>query len=300
MILSEPKLLKRSDKSEPKKNRILGEIEQYFTSPNKTCVHFGRSGDKFSVIKLLISDSAINDAVEPQTVANALLSLYPNREFVKDFTFFAKHNVEYEIIIIDDTCNWRTENNKLLRMTFKKSFDDYEVTIKTIEIIAQKDFQQYLVSKFRVNKTAKPLNYATSELEGYLSDVSSVYGVDRNDVTLFPGDVDLLCYSDDYALSNVFEFKKHTSSGYGELKDQSFMKYIARDAKKYRGIAEFCKSLGKNYFYNVIYSTRIGEEKIIKLEKVKFEFDKLVLEDSVLIEYRSKDGFINSIKNFCV
>ena len=296
MNLSEPTLFKRSDKSRPARNTFLGDIEQYFTSSNNTCVHFGNNSGKIFVIKLLKSDAVIGEEVSCEEVFDSLLQLYPNREFLKDFYFFAKHNIDYEIVIIYDNCNWKLENNNVVTVDFKMDGNAESGIKQSVRILSQKDFQRGLVAKFGINRTAKPLKYATTEFEGFLSDISTIYCT-RNDITLFPGDVDLLTYSDDYAHFDVFEFKKHTAAGGDStLKEQSFLKYITRDRKKYYGLADLCKCLGKDYFFNVLYSTRLGEEKIVKIEKINSA--NLSLINSVLIEFDDKASLIKQIKNF--
>lgn len=296
MILREPQLFNRDTGRAPAKNTFLGNVEQYFKASNNTCVHFGKNGNGgYSVIKLLTTDANIDGQISHADVCTALCVLYPNNEFIKDVIFFAQRNIDYKIVIINDDCDWSTENNCVLVVDFHYNIGANVAMVNTISRIHQKNFQQYLVDTYGKNRTRKPLIYATTNFEGYLSDVSIV-GCQRQDITLFPGDVDLLTYSKHYHLCDIFEFKKHTPrGGNSTLAEQSFLKYINKDRKKYQGLAELAHSLGKDYFYNVLYSTRKGEENIVKIEKVSCT---LQLVDEILIEYDTNNNFIAKIKNF--
>ena len=102
------------------------------------------------------------------------------------------------------------------------------------------------------------------------------------------GDIDLVLYTNDNVLCDIFEFKKHTKfGGCSTIEDQTFMKYIAMDHKKYTGIANFTIALGKDFFFNIIYSTRIGEEHKIKIEKISVKEETLSLEWSKIVFFKN-------------
>ena len=283
MKLSEPVLRKRIDKSLPQVNKVLGDISKRFMSSNNSCVHFGEIDNNYYVIKLLVTDTPISDKVEYQEIVDSLFSLYPKNDFINEFVYFAQFNMHYQILIIYDEVDWKNENNKMLVVDFTYVESRKMAFINSIKVWEQKDYQNDLVKKFGINRTNKPLIYSTTEFEGYLSDVSVAY-CKRNDITLFPGDVDLITFNNDFSTLNIFEFKKHTKFGYGSLEYQSFLKYFHKDYKKYKGIANLAYNLNKKYFYNIIYSTRENEENLLKIEKIGTD---LRLLDSYFIKFDS-------------
>jgi len=139
-------------------------------------------------------------------------------------------------------------------------------------LASQRDYQRFLVDVHGIHRTNKPLIYATSEFEGYLSDVSTPRCT-RIDITLFPGDADLIEFDDEDNIIGLYEFKKHTMSGYGDIEFQSFRKYYYRDQKKYESLVSLCRRFNLDCFYNIIYSTRLNELNKIKVETINSNFD---------------------------
>lgn len=266
MKLREPRLRKRVDRSLPYSNKVLGDVEKIFMVKNSCCIHFCETNNSYSVIKLLLSDAPIEEDIDSETVSRALKNMFPGEEYLKEYSYFARFNIHYQIVIIFDEVDWRKENNKLLVVDFHASKQGATCVMST-SIWNQKDYQAELVKKYGINRTNKPLIYATTEFEGYLSDISTP-SCSRDDITLFPGDVDLITFDDDLSTLNIFEFKKHTKFGYGSLEYQSFLKYYRQDYKKYNGIANLTRALNKEYFYNIIYSTRDNELNLLKIEKI--------------------------------
>lgn len=286
MKLSEPILRKRTDKSVPQQNYVLGDISKRFSSHNTSCVHFGEIDNNYHIIKLLVTDIPITFSIDYNEVVNALFELYPKNDFINEFIYFSEFNMNYQILILFDEVNWKNENNTMLVVDFEYVKNRKMAFISSIKVWKQKDYQKSLVERFGINRTNKPLIYSTTEFEGFLSDVSIPSCV-RNDITLFPGDVDLITFNEEFTTLNIFEFKKHTKFGEGSLQNQSFMKYITKDIKKYQGIANLTSRLNKTYFYNVIYSTKIGEEKMLKIEKIN---TSLTLLDSYFIQFDSLES----------
>ena len=209
MHLSEPYLKKRVDGSRPQENKIIKDPISIFNSFGKSCIHYGANDGKYTVIKLLLSDEKIKTTIDYEEIVKSLTSVYPYKEYLDEFIFYAIHDINFEILIINDDVDWKTEINNVLSIEFELLKDNKTAFIKSIKVIGQKDYQKRLVDKFGINRTLKPLIYATSEFEGYLSDVS-VVGCNRSDITLFPGDVDLITFDNNYCTLNIYEFKKHT------------------------------------------------------------------------------------------
>lgn len=265
MILREPYLHKRIDNSVPSKNKIIGEPEDHFLFPHKICFHFGcQDGEEIKhAWKVLITDSDLRTCTN-EDIVDAIYSHESPNKIYNDALFFEKHGLIYSIIIYNDSSNWPTENNLIYMIDCIPS--NGKPNLK-VNMVNQKEFQAKLVNYFGINRTNKPLIYATTEFEGYLSDIS-VPGCQRDNVTLFPGDCDLVVYNPNHETLCVVEFKKHTMSGYGSIEYQSFLKYFYKDRKKYEQIASITKRLGNSYFYNIIYSTKPDELKKVKIEKV--------------------------------
>jgi len=291
MTLSEPFLKKRIDKSKPIQNNLFENPVNFFKNYNKTSVHFGYYNNFFTAIKLLVCDELITNTINYSSFIKSLNELYPNQDYLKEFYFYKRHNINFEILIIYDQVNWNLENNYLLSVEFDSEMLSSSDQTKAIRIIPQKDYQKRLVNLFGINRTHKPLIYSTSEFEGYLSDIS-ISTCNRNDITLFPGDVDLITFDNNFNVSGLYEFKKHTKYGDGEIEDQSFMKYFQHDRKKYQGLALLAKQLKKEFFYNFIYSTKLGEEKKVKIEKIG---NHLNLIQDIIYTYKKVEDIIKDI-----
>lgn len=265
MQLREPKLHKRIDNSVPAKNSVIGEPEDHFLSNYKICFHFGYpdDGDVLNAWKVLITDSDLTKCSNNEIIDAVMSYETPNKLF-NDASFLTKHGLKYSIIIYNDSSIWKLENNLIAVVDCNPSNGS---AILSVSIIKQSDFQKRMVDLFGINRTNKPLIYATTEFEGFLSDIS-IPGCSREDITLFPGDCDLAVYNVQLNTICVVEFKKHTMSGYGSIEYQSFLKYFYRDRKKYEQIAKITKKLGNEYFYNIIYSTKPDELRKVKIEKV--------------------------------
>ena len=295
MLLSEPSLRKRIDKSQPQENPVLKNPINIFKEEWNSCIHFGAYGGAFSVIRLLTSNEPIVDKIDYEGVVKSLQSVYPNNEYLNEFIYYAKHDIEFEILIIYDDVNWKLENNRVISIDFKLIKEASVAFIKSIKVMNQKDYQRKLVSKFGINRTNKPLIYSTTEFESYLSDLS-ISKCERDDITLFPGDVDLITFNKNYETLNIYEFKKHTKFGYGDIEHQSFRKYFWQDKKKYYGLAALANKLGKKYFFNIIYSIRYGELNKVKVEKIDIN---LKLIDDYLINFKTVEDLKKLIDEYC-
>lgn len=265
MHLREPRLHRRSDNSIPAKNSFIGEPEDHFLSNNKICFHFGYpdGGEVLNAWKVLITDDDLSNCT-PEEVADAVFSYETPNKLMNDASFLAVHGLAYSIVIYNDSSIWNLENNVICIVDCVPIDGTIQLNVSFVN---QVDFQARMVELFGINRTNKPLIYATTEFEGYLSDVS-VPGCPREDITLFPGDCDLAVYNAQLNTICVVEFKKHTMSGYGSIEYQSFLKYFYKDRKKYEQIAKITRKLGNEFFYNIIYSTKPDELRKVKIEKV--------------------------------
>ncbi len=291
MILSEPKLKKRSDKSLPYENKLFENPLNFFNNYRKSSVHFGFHNNLSTAIKLLVSDEPISNLKNYFSLIQSLNELYPNQSYLQEFNFYKRHGINFEFLIIYDQVEWKSENNYVLSIDFGSSASSFYDLVKSIKLIHQKDYQKRLVYLFGINRTNKPLIYSTTEFEGYLSDIS-IKTCNRNDITLFPGDVDLLTFDQNYNVIGLYEFKKHTKFGDGQIENQSFKKYIHQDRKKYQGLALLAQQLNKNFFYNLIYSTKIGEESKLKVEKIDRDLNLI---QEMIYTYNKVDDIIKII-----
>ena len=64
MLLSEPSLRKRIDKSPPQEIPVLKNPINIFKEEWNSCIHFGAYGGAFSVIRLLTSNEPIVDKID--------------------------------------------------------------------------------------------------------------------------------------------------------------------------------------------------------------------------------------------
>lgn len=268
MRVYEPFLKKRIDGSKPSSNPKIGAIESHFRCFNQLSFHFGTN--QAGIVqtyawKVLVTDKPLDNSVdESDQIIQAIKEFYTDKRNINDTSFLKKHGFEFSFIVFYDQNNWKLENSIIYKIVPVVNFGGLTFTSKRF---TQKEFQKLIVDLNGQNLTNKPLIYATTEFEGFLSDVC-VPGTTRNDVSLFPGDVDLALYNDEYKTITVVEFKKHTPSGQGSIEYQSFTKYYYRDKKKYTTLAKITAALGKEYFYNVIYSTRPNELLKLKVEKI--------------------------------
>lgn len=294
MILSEPILKKRSDNSKPYENNLYKNPLNFFSHYRKSSVHFGFFNNSFTAIKLLICNEPILTNTNYSPIIDSLNQLYPKQEYIQEFHLYRRHNIKFEVLVVYDQVNWKLENNYVLSILFEYEGITSIDLRQTIRIIHQKEYQQRLVSLFGINRTNKPLIYSTTEFEGYLSDIS-ITGCIRKDITLFPGDVDLITFDDNLEVIGLYEFKKHTKFGDGDIEDQSFLKYIERDKKKYKGLALLAKQLSKDFFYNFIYSTKSGEEQKLIIEKIG---NDLNLIKKINYTYNKVENIIDNIHKF--
>lgn len=300
MFLSEPYLKVRATKAMPQMNPVLGDIDESFFIANHINFHFGmKENEEINYAwKVLLSDVSI-EKVDDENIKNAVLSHISYNHLFADFTYLQKHNLQYQIIIFNDNVDWKKENNFIAIISMQiKTEGFFKKTQKlelSVEKLSQKEFQNRLVQIFGINRTAKPLINSTTEFEGYLSDVSRV-GSYRNDVTLFPGDADLVLYKPDtFGSLALIEFKKHTIKGYGRIEDQSYMKYNYKDNKKYTGLSKIAKRLNLNYFYNVIYSTKPEEYHKLKIEKIDVNLNLI---ESKMFSFTDKKDLLAKMKGY--
>ncbi|MDR2828011.1 MAG: hypothetical protein LBV51_01155 [Acholeplasmatales bacterium] len=266
MKLSIPQLKKRDNSSLPQTNRLIGDIYKVFDFCNDVSFHFGCKNGNIANFawEILVSDIPVQQFNILQ-LKEQIISIYSRRKLYSDCKFLNQFNLKLQIVVFCDSCDWNNDGNHICLVDVK--IDSYDCLALISKFYSQKDFQKLILENNGINLTNKPLKYSTTSFEGYLSDIC-VTSSRRNDVSLFPGDVDLILYNDQYLQNCIIEFKKHTQSGEGNIEDQSFQKYLSYDKKKYEGLCQLAKKLDLKHFYNIIYSTKNNELNKIKIEKV--------------------------------
>lgn len=210
MILYEPYLKKRVDKSKPQQNTFLGDpFDLFIECKNRLSFHFFTVENEVRPYawKTLISDVDIDISMLKKEILS-----YVNIENLKsDFLYLNNFGIELQYVVFNDNKNWHLEENTIFLVSFK--MDDTDDIINfSIREFDKKSFQTYLREIQGQDMIMnKPLIYSTTELEGYLADMcqSKMNPVGK---AIFPGDVDLVLYTKNKTL-NIIEFKKHTIFG---------------------------------------------------------------------------------------
>ena len=282
MNLKKPSLYKRSNKQKPFTNKFLGDIEELFSKNREsTSLHFfsNKNGVKNQLWKKFVSDSPFNiKELKEKLEEGDLIS-----DLTSEIILLNKNGLELKLIVFYDEVDWKNENPNIYEIEFQINQDNQ--ISKVISEYSKIDFEK----KLRVIQEEdmimnKRLNYSTSELEGYLSDMCYK---NNNPVgrAIFPGDVDLIIY-DKLEVQLFLEFKKHTTYGSGNIENQSFTKYWFLDKKKYTGLASLAERFHLDFFYNIIYSTRENELKKLKIEKIQTK--NIELDSFEIFEIKSK------------
>lgn len=283
MGLKVPELKRRSDKSLPRKNEYLGDLEDFFIdNESSTSFHFFTSNGKVDdeVWKVLVSDKNI----VPDNLEEEILGIVLLEDLISEIKYFSANNMIFKFVIFFDDINWSTDDGIVFLVEFK--LIDNENLKFIINQYNKLEFEKYLLIKQNTEMVMnKQLIYSTTQLEGYLSDMCQSH-LNPKGRAIFPGDVDLVLYSGENT-NRIIEFKKHTQSGDGTIENQSFRKYWYKDSKKYSGIAFLAARLGLNHFVNIIYSTRNDELKKIKFEVIGMKNNELVLLNSTTREFNS-------------
>jgi hypothetical protein len=283
-MLKKPELKHRDTKSKPKINSVIGDPFDINSKYFKTSFNFFTNGNvvKDKVWDILIADTPnINQTL----VFNEILSIYGKQCLFENLKFLNKYGMVFEIILFFDSLTDLQKGSPIyiVELSLNKSNIVHKISQKSLI-----EFEDYVfLIQGAPSIMNKPLIYSRTELEGYLSDICQ-RGNNAINKSIFPGDVDLVLYDKNLDIKNVFEFKKHTDSGQGIIEDQSFLKYINLDIKKYTAIAILAQKLNKDYFYNIIYSTREKELNKIKIEKIS---NKLALISSEIKIFKNKDEF---------
>lgn len=281
MRFFEPVLKKRSDGSQPQTNAFLGDPYNLFESNNALNFHFFTSNGNVASIawKVLLMD---HNTIDPSIVINGIQEHEGIERLFTYLQYLNNYGIQLEYIVFKDENDWHNGTNAIHKVSV--SLIDERIVF-TSDIYNISSFHALL---FEIQGTSmimnKPLIYSTTELEGYLADMCqrTLSPIDR---VIFPGDVDLILFQNEETFACV-EFKKHTRSGVGILRNQSFMNYMRYDYKKYNGIAALTSRLNLTYFYNIIYSTRPDELDLVKIEKIS---TSLTLIDSLVMRFESRE-----------
>lgn len=292
MILYEPYLKKRTDKSKPQNNIFLGDpIDLFMNWDHRLSFHFFTVDNEVKPYawKTLISDIDID-----QSILKTEVLAYVNIEnLISDYNYLMNHGIELQYVVFNDSKNWHIQNGVIYLVSFKLDNEKSSIYF-SIQEFDKFSFQKHLRDIQGQDMIMnKPLIYSTTELEGYFADMcqSRLNPIGR---AIFPGDVDLVLYSNNQTI-DVIEFKKHTMFGEGKIEDQSFSKYWYKDKKKYTGLSILTKKLNKDFFYNFIYSTKNNELNKVKIEKISTE---LRLLDQRVVTFENKQEAFIFIKNF--
>ena len=271
MILYEPYLKKRIDKSKPQQNIVLGDPYDLFSNfENRVSFHFFTVDNQIKPFawKTLISDSDINIT----SLKKEILAYVNIKDLISDYSYLNKFGIELQYVVFNDNRNWTIENGSIYLVSFDITSDEsIEFSFREFDKVSFQKFLREIQGQDMIMN--KPLIYSTTELEGYFADMCQ-RNLNPVGKAIFPGDVDLVIYNNNKTLS-IIEFKKHTKYGEGRIGDQSFLKYWFKDKKKYSGIALLTKKLNRDFFYNVIYSTKDNELNKIKIEKISSDLKLL-------------------------
>jgi hypothetical protein len=283
-MLKKPELKHRKNRSKPKHNSLIGDPFDINTKYFKTSFNFFTNGNvvKDKVWDILVADTPnINQSL----IFNEILSIYGTDCLFDNLKFLSKNGFVFEIIVFYDSLEYLKKGSPIYIVELGLNNSNIVHKISKKNLI---EFEDYVfLIQGASNIMNKSLIYSRTELEGHLSDICQ-RGNNSINKSIFPGDVDLVFYDKNLDVENVFEFKKHTDSGQGIIEDQSFLKYINLDMKKYTAIATLAQKFNKDYFYNIIYSTRENELNKIKIEKIS---NKLVLISSEMKTFTNKEEF---------
>lgn len=269
MKLYKPTLKRRSDGSQPKKNNIFGDFENLFDSyEDKLSFHFFSDQDGLKhkkAWKILLNET---DNFDKKNVSAAIIEVEGRNLIESNVRFLSSKDIELEYIIFKDNLDWTTHNGLIYKIKFYLQND---IIMYQVRSFSRDGFRKYLFELQGESMVMnKKLLYSNTELEGYLSDLCYRNNPQPN-TAIFPGDIDLLIY-DELRSLYVLEFKKHNIKG--PIEEQSFLKYIYNDRKKYMGIASVAIEFGHDFFYNIIYSTNQDLNKI-KIEKIDVNLNLL-------------------------
>jgi len=285
MNLYKPKLKKRVDGSSPKLNKIYGEIESCLQMyPNDTFHFFSdNKGNVRNVVWklfLLKNDCEFN--------LEKFKSEINENELYLELKRLNSYGLNLEYVVFNDSLDWNKNPHTIYVITCR--ILDKKI-IYNLSLFTISEFQKLL---FKYQKTSmimnKPLTYSKTELEGYLADQCQRKNKPINKC-IFPGDVDFMIVSKD-KIKALIEFKKHSLSS--PLIEESYRKYWFKDKKKYHGIAAMTRKLKLNYFYNIIYPTKVDIDKI-KIEKIKSNgfFDSFSI-----LKFKNKKELEDLLENY--
>lgn len=226
------------------------------------------------------------DEFDEMRIATEIIRIETRENVESNIHFLNEHGIELEYIIFHDEVNWKIEDGVIYKLKFKVVDNNIRYSIRKF---SKDGFKKYL---FELQGESMIMNkrliYSNTELEGYLADLCYKSNPE-SETAIFPGDLDLIIY-DQLKSLYVLEFKKHTI--HGPINEQSFMKYIYNDRKKYQGIASAAKEFGHDHFYNIIYSTNVDDNKI-KIEKIDTDLEII---GQTTFEFTSKEDLQNKFK----
>lgn len=271
-MLRYPYLKNRSNGSLPKKNKYINKIEDLFIESENLSFHFFT--DAKSNIKDVVWSIILIDKEDSSNIGENVLKFVGKDKIKKQTQLLDRYGLSLQYIVFDDTHRWDLGEGEIFIISFKRRL------CKLKNIVAKYNLAEFEKLLLEIQggsmKMNKPLLYSTSTLEGYLADMcqAKLNPINR---TIFPGDADLVIYDNNVA-KYLIEFKKHTI--YGEIKHQSFLKYINYDRKKYLALASLTRKLGLPFFINLIYSTNYDDNKI-KIELI--DTNMRLVEDKIIV-----------------
>ena len=214
--------------------------------------------------ELSVPDSGIINAGTSE-FNRKLLSLEPTNAFQAELSFFSKHAIIANFIVVKDMHGRTvlTENeNAALEATNGVNGIDH----KTVYTYSR--FKRLLIERSNgILKIKKKLKYYETDLENCIALTNRITGA------LFPGDCDMLIFDDECRCRFILEFKKCTP--FGEtipIVDQSFLNYYKNDKNKYIRLNILRKYLENTEqrsipLLNVFYPTT--KEQQVKIEAIE-------------------------------
>src|SRR5690554_3231870 len=117
MKLYKPFLKRRSDGSEPKKNRFFGTLDSVFNIYNENIsFHFfsGESGLKHKKAwKILLNEF---DTFDDVNVAQEIIRVETREKVESNIYFLDQFEIELEYIIFYDRINWEIDNGQIYKV----------------------------------------------------------------------------------------------------------------------------------------------------------------------------------------
>ena len=240
-------------------------------------------------VKRIICDDTDYSTLNKNEIAQKIIEVDGKSYPKKLLEFSNAHNLRLRYFLYRNIkqSDWGDLKNKIVSIDFSNYSHN-----NCIEIFNSETIQKEINSLRRKSRKmgSKGLSYATSTLEGYLSDK----------IIIWPGDVDTLLVDAENKVKVIIEFKKHTSYSKIPFDHQKIENYRDIDVLKYRSLGllrdRFNAPLPPLLII-IYYSTEPAEREII-IEILTGPYDKLAALKRLRLPL-PKQGNINSLTTFC-